>query len=237
MADEHEEVRRALAGARHTGPVPDEVLARLEATLERLAAEEPPGASTRVAGPVNDSVDDPVSRSVSSGGTVVRPPRWRRGLVAVAAVAAGVAVGGIVLGQLQPSGEDHATRALDSARSEAGPESAGQAADAEPSGPSPDRSTLHHDEQLDSGSALSHWQAPRVRSDHLRRDVRRALHDASHAHATTTRACGVDLPGQPHPVLLDGEEAVLLVRGTGARREVLVLECDDPAPRYRLRLR
>ena len=46
LPPEQEAVRRLLADARHDGPTPPEVVARLDATLASLAAEREPAATT-----------------------------------------------------------------------------------------------------------------------------------------------------------------------------------------------
>jgi hypothetical protein len=46
LGPEEQEVRRLLADARHTEPIPDEVSARLDAVLADLRANEPPASST-----------------------------------------------------------------------------------------------------------------------------------------------------------------------------------------------
>lgn len=225
MADEHEDVRRALADARHTDPVPADVAARLDATLARLAREEPPG-------------------SEPAPGNVVTPARlrWRRGVAAAVAVAA-VSVVGAVLAQEVLSGSG----------SGADSSTAGEALDEKAALENGDTmSSMRengdagaHADSDEADSALTNaFGAPTVHPDHLRRDVVRALDSAADAEQLnqTARACdpAPDLRGRRVPVVLTGDGAreagLLVARRTTAGRSVVVLGCDDPAPRFRLDL-
>ena len=101
LPPEQERVRRLLADARHDGPVPPEVVARLDQTLASLVSERG-GAPLEQAGPGADRRAAPV---VDLGA------RRRRtagiGLLAAAAVV----VAGVALGQALPrtSGSDDAS--------------------------------------------------------------------------------------------------------------------------------
>lgn len=141
-------VRDLLAGARHTGPLPDDVAARLDATLADLAA-------ARTAGPAPSSTPADESSEGAPDATVVPLASRRRrriglGLVAAAAVVAG----GVAVTQVLPqmSGEDAATS------SEAGGASSLDAGGA--------------GQQEDGVGALS--RPPRLSPGTFRRDVLRA---------------------------------------------------------------
>lgn len=101
LPPEEEHVRRLLADARHDGPVPPEVVARLDETLASLVSERG-GAPLEQSGPGTDRATAPV---VDLGA------RRRRtagiGLLAAAAVV----VAGVALGQALPrtSGGDDAS--------------------------------------------------------------------------------------------------------------------------------
>lgn len=100
LPPEEEHVRRLLADARHDGPVPPEVVARLDETLASLVSERG-GAPLEQSGPGTDGATAPV---VDLGA------RRRRtaglGLLAAAAVV----VAGVALGQALPrSGGDDAS--------------------------------------------------------------------------------------------------------------------------------
>lgn len=147
-------VRDLLAGARHTGPVPDDVAARLDATLADLAAE-------RVADPTTPTTpggtdDAPAAEPDATVVPLARRRRRRIGLGLVAAAA--VVVGGVAVTQVLPqmSGEDTAT-------SEAGGESALDA------GAGQDRSGAAQE-----GSASAGSRVPRLSPESFRRDVLRA---------------------------------------------------------------
>ena len=92
LPPEQEHVRRLLADARHDGPVPPEVVARLDETLASLVSERG-GAPLEQSGPGPDRATAPV---VDLGA------RRRRtagiGLLAAAAVV----VAGVALGQALP---------------------------------------------------------------------------------------------------------------------------------------
>lgn len=86
LTPEQEEVRRLLAYARHTGPMPDDVVDRLDRVLAGLAT---------------DPAEDPDDDRVAAPAPVVSLPsrRRRRATTALVAAAAVVAVG-IGLGQV-----------------------------------------------------------------------------------------------------------------------------------------
>ena len=88
LTPEQEEVRRLLADARHAGPMPDDVVDRLDQVLAGLAAD-----------PAEDPADDRVAAPV----VALASRRRRRATTALVAAAAVVAVG-IGLGQVIGNG-------------------------------------------------------------------------------------------------------------------------------------
>lgn len=102
LPPEQEAVRRLLAEARHDGPTPPEVVARLDAALASLVAERgAPSPATTTHAPV---VDLGARRRRMAG----------IGLLAAAAVV----VAGVAIGQGLPQGGSDAGSAADSAMSE-----------------------------------------------------------------------------------------------------------------------
>ena len=99
LPSEQEAVRRLLADVRHDGPLPPEVVARLDDTLASLVAER---AATEAA------VSAAAGGDTSPGRVVDIGSRRRRvagiGLLA----AASVVVAGVALGQVLPRGSDDA---------------------------------------------------------------------------------------------------------------------------------
>ncbi len=87
LTPEQEEVRRLLADARHAGPMPDDVVDRLDQVLAGLAAD-----------PANDPDDDRVAAPAAPVVSLASRRR-RRATTALVAAAAVVAVG-IGLGQV-----------------------------------------------------------------------------------------------------------------------------------------
>lgn len=93
LTPEHDAVRRLLADARHDGPVPPEVVARLDETLAALVSERASDVSGR------ESADDRTDLPRATPAPVVdlgarRPRTVGIGLLAAAAVVvAGVAIG------------------------------------------------------------------------------------------------------------------------------------------------
>ncbi|WP_210503238.1 hypothetical protein [Nocardioides xinjiangensis] len=100
LTPEQEAVRRLLADARHDGPPPPEVVARLERTLETLVAERgstpdaAPDAPSHA--PAHDRPHDTPPRVVDLGS------RRRRLASAGVLAAAAVVVAGIAVGQILP---------------------------------------------------------------------------------------------------------------------------------------
>lgn len=238
-------VRDLLADARHTGPVPDDVAARLDATLAGLAAE-------RAAGPTSsttpDGTDDPPEAGPDAA---VVPLARRRRIGLVLAAAAAVVVGGVAVTQVVPqlSGEDASTT------SEAG---GGAALDA---GAGQDRAGAPQEGGVSAVSRI-----PRLSTDSFRRDVLRARRlaergvpqeaAASDARGVEGRAeskadrdrttagrslltaqalaeqCGIDAgPGRLVVVRFSGRRAVLVLRPPqGDRQQADLFSCGATEP-------
>jgi hypothetical protein len=109
----HDELRALLADVRATEPVPDDVAARLDATLASLQADR-------------EAVDTHLEPAPASTGEVVvpLPHRLRRGagrVLVAAAVLAVVGAGGVGIAQLTgDSAGNDATTSADQARDDAG---------------------------------------------------------------------------------------------------------------------
>lgn len=143
LPPEQEAVRRLLADARHDGPPPPDVVARLDETLASLVAER---VSERTAGPAAEHDDRSPGRVVDLGS------RRRRVASIGLLAAASVVVAGVAIGQVLPrSGGD------DSSESSAGGQSDTSLAESpEAGGSSGDSSTgsgSGSDQGGDSGAA------------------------------------------------------------------------------------
>ena len=141
LPPEQEAVRRLLADARHDGPPPPDVVARLDETLASLTAER---VSERTATPATEHDDRSPGRVVDLGS------RRRRvagiGLLA----AASVVVAGVAIGQALPRGGN------DSSESSAGSQSDSSLAESpEAGGSSADSSTSSGADQGDDSGAAS----------------------------------------------------------------------------------
>jgi hypothetical protein len=127
LPPEQEAVRRLLADARHDGPPPPDVVARLDETLASLVSE-------RVSEPTTGHDDHSPGRLVDLGS------RRRRVASIGLLAAASVVVAGVALGQALPRGGDDAGESSAGSASDsslAGPrdEGGGSSADAGGSGP------------------------------------------------------------------------------------------------------
>ena len=142
LPPEQEAVRRLLADARHDGPPPPDVVARLDETLASLTAER---ASERTAAPATEHDDRSPGRVVDLGS------RRRRVASIGLLAAASVVVAGVAIGQALPRDGN------DSSGSSAGSQSDSSLAESsEAGGSSADSSTgsgSGSDQGGDSGSA------------------------------------------------------------------------------------
>jgi hypothetical protein len=233
--EQEADVRRLLTEARHDGPVPADVAARLDATLESLAG------SVRAA-PVVDLA-------------AARHRRRNAGRLLLAAAA--VVVGGVAVGQVVGStdGADDSPSAESAAQGEprpnddsAGDKGAYAAGGGTATGASPSEgaeavtpSSLAHDQAL-----LDELNAPlRLTSANFEVDVQRALRaqvaereEAVEADLDGLSAYSADFvcpkadygPGARLPAYYDAEEAVLVLRRPRAGiQRVDLLACGTAA--------
>lgn len=202
-------VRDLLAGARHDEPVPDEVTARLDATLDELHAER--------------GTEHPTERPTAPVVPLSRAARRRRlaggALVAAAAVVvAGVGIGQVVDVTGSGSGGDASSVA---------DEAAGGGSERAPSqGIGPE----------EKGEALARGSAATLRADTFRKDVRR-LAPVSALARSRPRLPGCEVRGAGRgtwvPVTYDDQEGVLVYRTPrkGAQRVDLYLCGSDSVTR------
>jgi hypothetical protein len=134
--DPDDDVRRLLADARHTEPMPADVTARMDEVLADLAQGAPAVTDPSDAGPVPDRPPAPVHPVVAS---LDRQRRRRAAGMLVAAAA--IVVGGVVVAQHLPApGSSSASSAEDRAGAAVG--DTGGDSSGEPTGPEADTSTL-----------------------------------------------------------------------------------------------
>jgi len=251
-------VRRLLAQARHDGPVPPDVAARLDEALDRLVAEEG----------VDDLqvFDDPSPAPVTTLAGV-RQRRRTAGRLLLAAAA--VVVGGVAVGQVvgNTSFDDDAGGGADTAAdaprddvlaSDGAAEQGGDA-DGDAGGEAAEPENVPAPASGSAPMLLDRVRAPlSLTSDNFVADVQRELaqtsterrkaanadYDGVVAYLTKNRdfvcATGSYGPGATLPAYYDGEEAVLVLRRPRAgTQRVEVLTCgtavelnsvDLPAP-------
>ena len=222
LPPEQEAVRRLLADARHDGPTPPEVVARLDATLASLAAErEPAPATSHTTAPV---IDLGARRRRMAG----------IGLLAAAAVV----VAGVAIGQGLPSMQGG---------SDAGSASAGDAATSQrelqrrtpPAVPTPaaprarrcaaDRSRARPPRLGGVPRALLRRRRPR-RGAALARARRPRASDGGDV-CRAAAECDLAGTGRGRQVLARGRRAVGAVvfrRADGASQQVDLYVCGDP---------
>ncbi|MFC4785897.1 hypothetical protein ACT8ZV_15575 [Nocardioides sp. MAHUQ-72] len=215
------EVRRLLADARHTEPMPVDVSARLERVLAELAEQQ----ATRSTG-----VDDP---DPTAPGTVTQlaSRRRRRAATLLVAAAAVVAVG-VGLGQLvdvSPTGSGSGS-ADNSSAGEASADSAGPSA----ARSRPERSGVSGSQDAPDDTLMALPHPVRVRADHFSADVAKARRTARQhsAYAAEDRhrrfqcATGDWGRGTLVPVRYDGNDSVLVLRPvTGDSQVVDLFAC------------
>lgn len=234
-----EQVRRLLADARHTEPMPDDVAARLDRVLTDLAGER------------RDA--DHADRSVAVATSLAAARRRRTARNLLVAAAAVVAIGfGLNSVDLTVSGGDE-----DSAASDAGADSAGvpNAAQAEGTGPARDELSAESpgafEADKDGGvtGSLAYGPPVRLTSDRFGAQVRRlhtntrtmALTDSSDAPTDGLFSLGRSLrPGCPTtgwgtgllvPARYDGRlGAVIFRKATGETQVVDLFLCGNDEP-------
>ena len=153
-------VRRLLADARQTEPMPDDVAARMDAVLADLAAESPATpqtpAAARDAAPLHPVV---VSLDVHR----------RRRAAGMLVAAAAIVVGGVVVAQHLPGGSNQSGSATAGpAEDRAGSTAAGNGNDSGARSPAPDASLPG---KLTAGSAVVHQGRVLVRPQHFTADA------------------------------------------------------------------
>ena len=212
LTPEQDAVRRLLAEARHDGPTPPEVVARLEESLAGLQAER-----TRVA---------------DTAPVVDLAARRRRFVGAGVLAAAAVVVAGVALGQVLPQGgsdSDNASSAesFDSGGS-ADPRAGGEDDGGDAAAESP--------EEL-SAKVPSPQELPELSLDDDLDEVLTSLRSDSRRVATLSAdalvACQVGEVGQGRqvPVRLDGQPGLVVFRAAqGPRQQADVYLCGDPEP-------
>ena len=248
---EEAEVRRRLAEARHTAPVPPEVAARLERTLAGLVEERHTGtaegrrtgttAENRRTGPAEAGLARAPEAAASRTGAVVElAARRRRRAGALVLAAAAVVVAGVGLGQLtggigSGGGADSGAAGFDReiAESEDGVAAGGAAerlptsAPATPSGAASEGSAAVDERLLEA--------VPRIREGSVLEDVavtaRRVRDSVSLARRVEGAACRPAGPGeQAVAVSFRGQLATLVYRVPGeTRQRVDLYRCVPPA--------
>jgi hypothetical protein len=244
---QEERVRRMLADARHTEPLPTDVAERLDRVLAELAGQSAPGPTTTSAAATADTAAEP-----RRGASVLplTPARRRRAGRLVLAAAAVVVVGFGATQVLDGAGSDQGSSSTGgSARSEAGggagADTGGASGPAAPrsldggttTDPGPRRSTDGaRTSQLDTSRVF------RVRAGHFTQDVTRL------GRVAPTAANSADLDGvlvapaggdrfagcrpdgwgvgQRVPVIYAGQPGVLIFRDPeGETRVVDLFQC------------
>lgn len=187
-------VRDLLADARHTGPVPDEVVARLDETLRRLAAER-------------------TETPASAAPVVTLASRRRRTAAAVLVAAAAVVVAGVGIGQVLPRGGDDSATSGAAADRELGAQDSRAEQDSGGSGPSADSRRTPGAESLSPDAATAPRAARVVSSGSLRRDLRALVERTDTAFGDTPACDAGDVgPGRVLPITYDDQQAVVVLR-------------------------
>lgn len=237
--EQQEAVRRALAATLPEGPMPPEVVARLEATIADLAAARPAApTASREAGA------EPGGGAVVTDLEARRRRRWPRALVAAASIAV-LAYG---VGAVLPDLGSEAETAMDSAGGEAAEDHEPEAAvggsagrdGAEGAGPGAEPAPQSAPELMGDGRVVA------LREATLRRDVVRHLSaervaaladgpaDRDAAAERYTRRDGTCVIPESrrgdalYAARLDGRRATLVVRDAeGGSRVAQVYWCGD----------
>lgn len=236
--EEQEAVRRALAATPPEGPMPAEVVARLEATIADLAAVRhvEPGPTS---GTETGARAEPGTGAVVSDLEERRRRRWPRVLVAAASVAVLAYGVGAVLPDLGPQAET----AMDSAGGQAAEDGDAEVGGSTAGGAGPEAAEPPPDQA--APELMRGGQVVLLREATLRRDVARhlsvepaaALADGKADRVTAQRytrrdgTCVVpEVRGgdELHAARLDGRRATLVVRAAeGGSRVAQVYWCGD----------
>ena len=217
LSPEQEEVRRLLADARHAGPMPDDVVDRLDRVLAGLATD-----------PAEDTDDDRVATPVVSLASRRRRRATSMLVAAAAVVAVGIGLGQVIGDGVGGGGSADSTAASSESRADRGVD-----------GPDPAGGDARVQEYLVVTEPLP------VRPEHFSSDVRRIRRNLRSlvVDQTSTRppalsssppeddACAADSagPGALVPVRYGSQRGVLLfgpVRGDS--QVVELFACGNP---------
>jgi hypothetical protein len=240
LPPEQDAVRRLLADARHDGPPPPDVVARLDETLASLVSERASeSVSETTAGRTTGNDDRSPGRVVDLGS------RRRRVASIGLLAAASVVVAGVALGQALPrggddAGESSAGSASDSSLAEPRDEGGDSSADAGGSGP--DNLADSEARQPEESFLQPGLTGPTLFSDDdedivpqlvaLRPDVT----DGSQRLKTlqALRGCDGVEPGPSAAVVsaqVDGESGLVVFRRpAGEFQDVELYACGNPVP-------
>ncbi|GAB3015637.1 hypothetical protein GCM10011376_05630 [Nocardioides flavus (ex Wang et al. 2016)] len=231
-----EAVRRQLADARHVGPPPPEVVARLDDTLAALVAERGAPASGAVPGTAPDA-----PAPAASAPAVDLAARRRRitgvGLLA----AASVVVAGVALGQVLPRGagdEGGSSASSDSSLAEA-PADSGGGSEPESGDAGTDRGEVAPESLRRSPPATTFAGRPALTSTDpdLDQQVLALRPDAAREgdldSLDALSGCALPSPGPGRRLLaqVDGAAGVVVYRrpaGATQQAEVFVCGASDP---------
>lgn len=231
LTPEQDAVRRLLADARHDGPTPPEVVARLDETLASLVSER---ASERAA--ERASADDPSAPRATPASVVDLGARRRRTVGIGLLAAAAVVVAGVALGQGLPrmSGSD----SDDSASGGSVAESRDYAA--EERAPSSDAGADQGPESLKSTTADPEAGVPTLSStdddlDDDLLDLRSSATNGSERSDAAGVLSGCDLRGigrgRRVVAQVDGQVGMVVFRRPdGAVQQADLYVCGSPAP-------
>ncbi|KRE94151.1 hypothetical protein ASG76_12215 [Nocardioides sp. Soil774] len=223
LTPEHDAVRRLLADARHTGPTPPEVVARLDEALATLVAEHV----------VEHGAGTPASEAAAR----VSPGARRRRVVGIGLLAAAaVVVAGVGVGQVLPRGADDggsadsagagASAADSSAGSDTGLERSAKGSTGAEPGPESLRtySAQSGGPSLTSGDPALAEQLVQLRSDGV-------MFQGGDPAAALSCAGPADAGGRRLTAEVDGRPGLVVFRRpAGDTQRVELYTCDSPDP-------
>jgi hypothetical protein len=204
-----EEIRRLLREARHDGPVPPEVVARLDDTLAGLVAERAEVAPMH---------PEAAPASVTS----LDESRRRRRRASLVLAAAAVVVAGVGIGQVVRSGDEPHTTSLDATVADSGDRVTPDAAAPPVPANGAERDDLRHyaaDAAPEPG--LAALASATLEDDLLA--LRARPHESSPQLLREGRGCDIDRtgPGRWVPVTLDGRAGEAVFRPQAAGQQVV----------------
>lgn len=222
LTPEQDAVRRLLADARHDGPTPPEVVARLDDTLASLVAERATATTER---PVVDLA-----------------ARRRRRVGTGVLAAAAVVVAGVALGQVLPVGQgsSDAGSSADSSTAGGGVERDDAAQDGDAGGDSSSSQEMAPQGKTAVPTPLAGQPTLSTDDPQLEQQVQALRADDDFSASTSRRqmldlmrSCPVpELPrGRRVAAQVDGQPGVVLYRrADGAAQDVAIYVCGDPDP-------